>query len=147
MKGGVNMKRIGILVAGLLVIGSGAFGKGWDKKFTASLPDQSFASVEQGPKGQKVRHLPFRDASGAVDAPHLRAALRSWKKVKWANAADAQPALAILKNEESKLCATGRMKCGAKVKKPKTAKLKAPRIKHAKTAGTKPKKAAPAKPA
>ncbi len=133
----------GMLAAAVMILGLGrAQAKGWDKKYVGSLPDASFASVETGSSGEKLRHLPYRDDSGKVDAAHLRAALRAWKKVKWQNQADAQPALAQLKNEESKLCATGQMKCGGGPKKPKHAKAKKTHLSPtAKAASAKPAKA------
>lgn len=100
------------------------------KKSVESLPDSAFASVEHGSKGEKVRHLPYRDASGQVNVALLRSALRMFKRVKWQDPADAQPALAALKGAKSQACAAGKMKCG-KVRK--TAK-KAPRLKKAKKA-------------
>ncbi|MBI3554608.1 MAG: hypothetical protein HY077_19110 [Elusimicrobia bacterium] len=116
---------------------------GWGKDYIGKLPDSSFASVEKGTKGERVPHLPYRDDSGKVDVAHLRSSLRLWSHVKWLNPAEAQPALGLLKNEKSKLCAEGRMTCGAKPKKPKQAKVKKPRAKHA---SAKPPKAKTPKP-
>lgn len=55
----------------------------WDVTYVNDLPDSCFAAVEPG--GTKddggrtvprsLRHLPYKDASGAVDKPHLRNAL------------------------------------------------------------------------
>lgn len=55
----------------------------WTAAFIDNLPDSSFAVIEPG--GQKdaggkttprtKRHLPYKDASGKVDLPHLRNAL------------------------------------------------------------------------
>lgn len=55
----------------------------WDAQYVNDLPDASFAYVAPG--GEKdesgrtvprsLRHLPFRNADGAVDLPHLRNAL------------------------------------------------------------------------
>jgi len=55
-------------------------GKKWTVKFINSLPDSSFAVVEPDYKNGKTknknaRHLPFKDANGKVDVPHLRNAL------------------------------------------------------------------------
>lgn len=55
----------------------------WTSAYMNDLPDSSFAYIEPGgtkddtgktePRG--LRHLPFKDADGAVDLPHLRNAL------------------------------------------------------------------------
>jgi len=55
----------------------------WDVKYVNDLPDSSFAFIESG--GEKdeegktvpraLRHLPYKDAGGKVDLPHLRNAL------------------------------------------------------------------------
>jgi 2'-5' RNA ligase len=55
----------------------------WSAAFINDLPDSSFAVIEPG--GEKdedgkttprsLRHLPYKDASGKVDLPHLRNAL------------------------------------------------------------------------
>lgn len=42
----------------------------WSAKYISTLPDSSFACVNSS-----GRHYPYKDASGAVDLPHLRAAL------------------------------------------------------------------------
>ena len=54
----------------------------WTAAFINDLPDSSFAYVERGEKDSEgkttprgLRHLPFKDAGGAVDLPHLRNAL------------------------------------------------------------------------
>jgi hypothetical protein len=54
----------------------------WSQKYINNLPDSSFAYVEEGEKdetGRTVprtkRHLPFKDAQGRIDLPHLRNAL------------------------------------------------------------------------
>jgi outer membrane biosynthesis protein TonB len=46
----------------------------WTTAYKNSLPDSSFAVVMEE-NGQKVRKLPFKDADGKVDVPHLRNAL------------------------------------------------------------------------
>jgi len=46
----------------------------WSTKYKNSLPDSSFAVV-MGEGDSKVRKLPFKDAEGKVDVPHLRNAL------------------------------------------------------------------------
>lgn len=55
----------------------------WDTAYVNNLPDSAFLLVESG--GEKddegkttprsLRHLPYRDAGGTVDLPHLRAAI------------------------------------------------------------------------
>jgi hypothetical protein len=55
----------------------------WDTKFINDLPDSSFSYIESGGKQdssgktepRSLRHLPYKDASGKVDLPHLRNAL------------------------------------------------------------------------
>jgi hypothetical protein len=54
----------------------------WSRKYINSLPDACFAYVEPGEKdenGRTVprskRHLPYMDAEGRIDLPHLRNAL------------------------------------------------------------------------
>jgi len=54
----------------------------WSHRYINDLPDSSFAYVEEGERdetGRTVprtkRHLPFMDAQGRIDIPHLRNAL------------------------------------------------------------------------
>ena len=55
----------------------------WGTAFMNNLPDSSFAVIEPGGKKdgegktvpRSLRHLPYKDASGNVDLPHLRNAL------------------------------------------------------------------------
>jgi len=55
----------------------------WDTAYVDTLPDSSFAVVEPGGKKdadgktvpRSLRHLPFKDASGKIDRPHLRNAM------------------------------------------------------------------------
>ena len=52
----------------------------WTRAFINDLPNSSFAAVEECYTGgdttnKNARHLPFKDASGKVDMPHLRNAL------------------------------------------------------------------------
>jgi len=54
----------------------------WSRKYINALPDDCFAYVEPGERdesGRTVprnkRHLPFKDAEGRIDLPHLRNAL------------------------------------------------------------------------
>jgi cation transport regulator len=46
----------------------------WTTKEKSSLPDSAFAVVE-GSGDTKVRKLPYKDANGKIDVPHLRNAL------------------------------------------------------------------------
>jgi hypothetical protein len=54
----------------------------WTAAYIDDLPDSAFLFVEDGKKDadgkttpRTLRHLPYKDASGAVDLPHLRNAL------------------------------------------------------------------------
>src|SRR5665213_2393004 len=54
----------------------------WSTKEKDSLPDSSFAYVEDGEKDEdgkttprSKRHLPYKDADGKADLPHVRNAL------------------------------------------------------------------------
>jgi len=123
-------KKAGSLALAAMFFAAGIVEAAGGKKAVESLPDSSFAAVEHGSKGEKIRHLPYRDASGQVNVALLRSALRMFKRVKWENPGDAQPALAALKSAKSQACAAGKMTCG---KGRKTAK-KGPRVKKAKKA-------------
>jgi hypothetical protein len=62
----------------------------WTAAFINDLPDSSFAVIENGGSqdedGKTIprnfRHLPFKDASGKVDLPHLRNALVRMNQIK-----------------------------------------------------------------
>lgn len=62
----------------------------WTRAFINDLPDSSFAYIEKGGKKDKdrktvprsLRHLPYKDASGKVDLPHLRNAIARAPRVK-----------------------------------------------------------------
>ena len=57
----------------------------WTTQFINNLPNSSFAVVETGYKegmNKNARHLPFKDASGKVDLPHLRNALARVNQIK-----------------------------------------------------------------
>lgn len=130
---------LGLAAAAVLLGTSVCSAKGWDAKYMAALPNTAFASVEALGNGEFARHLPYRDSSGEVDIPHLKAALREWSRVKWQDQANAKAALDQLKNVKQGLCAAGKMKCAAaKPKKPKQAKLKVKKIKKTAAKGTKP---------
>jgi len=55
----------------------------WDTKFINDLPDSSFAFIKSGGKKDEegktvprtLRYLPYKDANGKIDLPHLRNAL------------------------------------------------------------------------
>jgi hypothetical protein len=48
----------------------------WTTKYVNSLPDSAFLYVEPGSATDKSkRHLPYKDASGKIDLPHLRNAI------------------------------------------------------------------------
>jgi len=60
-KGGIKMKKMSKFVK-------------WSTKYKNALPDSAFAVVV-GEGDKKVRKLPYKDANGKVDIPHLRNAL------------------------------------------------------------------------
>jgi hypothetical protein len=50
----------------------------WDSAYVSKLPNSAFLYVEPGSEGETPkgkRHLPYKDASGKVDLPHLRNAI------------------------------------------------------------------------
>lgn len=61
----------------------------WTSKLINSFPDSSFAVVEKGGKKdaegkiepRNYRHLPYKDAEGKVDLPHLRNALARMNQI------------------------------------------------------------------
>ena len=68
----------------------------WTTAFINDLPNSSFAYIEAGGKKDKegktvprsLRHLPYKDASGKVDLPHLRNAIARAPHVKDKNGKD-----------------------------------------------------------
>jgi len=58
----------------------------WSTAYVNSLPNSSFAVIETGYKDgespKSARHLPFKDANGKVDLPHLRNALARLNQIK-----------------------------------------------------------------
>jgi hypothetical protein len=59
----------------------------WTVAFINDLPDSSFAVIEPAyergeTENKQCRHLPFKDASGKIDLPHLRNALARWNQIK-----------------------------------------------------------------
>ena len=75
----------------------------WSRAYIRSLPDSAFAVVETGPKGEKLRRLPHHDLSGAVDKPHLEAALRLWHRTKWIDSVNAKLAWEHLQRHVAEL--------------------------------------------
>ena len=47
----------------------------WSTKFVNDLPSSSFLYVEPDCDNKGCRHLPYKDASGKIDLPHLRNAI------------------------------------------------------------------------
>jgi len=61
----------------------------WTTAYVNDLPDSSFALVESGDKDgegkttpRSLRHLPYKDAEGKVDLPHLRNAIARANQIK-----------------------------------------------------------------
>lgn len=59
----------------------------WTTAYVNNLPDSSFAVIEPAYKSgdtenKSARHLPFKDADGKVDLPHLRNALARVNQIK-----------------------------------------------------------------
>ena len=59
----------------------------WDTKYINSLPDSAFAVVEKDyiegkTTDKRARHLPYKDAEGNIDLPHLRNALARLNQIK-----------------------------------------------------------------
>jgi len=61
----------------------------WSTAYVNDLPDSSFAFVEAGSKDgegkttpRSLRHLPYKDAEGKVDMPHLRNAIARANQIK-----------------------------------------------------------------
>ena len=64
----------------------------WSAARIRALPDSAFAAIELDPVGRWRRHLPHHDETGAVDVPHLRAALGRFSQVHWRDPAAAAAA-------------------------------------------------------
>lgn len=60
-----------------------AHSQGWNETKITSLPDSSFAMVEMREDGTKVRHLPYRDISGAIDSNQLIYCLGTFTNETW----------------------------------------------------------------
>jgi hypothetical protein len=67
----------------LTLVAADAGAEEWSRARISRLPDSAFAVVEIAPDGQKLRHLPHHDETGAVDPAHLRAAQARVGQVKW----------------------------------------------------------------
>lgn len=95
-----------------LVIKSAAKAE-WTAAFINALPDRSFAHISSGGKKdddgktvpRSLRHLPYREADGTVDLPHLRNALSRVNQIDAppAERAKAQAALQAAFKELSKM--------------------------------------------
>src|SRR5262252_1208941 len=60
----------------------------WTTKYINSLPNSAFLYVEAGAATDKSkRHLPYKDASGKIDLPHLRNAIARIPQMKGISAA------------------------------------------------------------
>ncbi len=82
------LRLIGLLVSLAVLASSSAAAEEWSRTRISRLPDSAFAVVEISPDGQKVRHLPHHDETGAVDPAHLRAARARLAQVKWLDPAN-----------------------------------------------------------
>jgi len=73
----------------------------WTTEFINDLPDSSFAVIapggEKDDQGKTVprtlRHLPYKDAQGNIDIPHLRNALARMNQIEGASQAEAKRVL------------------------------------------------------
>lgn len=81
---GIDKRGTGDAPRVLLMKRAGAVDKAeWDAAYINALPDSAFAYVEPGgdtdadgkTTPRALRHLPYKNSSGAVDLPHLRNAL------------------------------------------------------------------------
>ncbi|MFQ5802256.1 MAG: ComEA family DNA-binding protein [Candidatus Methylomirabilales bacterium] len=79
-------------LAVLLTVPGLAGAERWSRKYINSLPDSAFASIELTPDGNKRRHLPHHNQSGALDLPHLLNALARHSQVQWIDPAHGAPA-------------------------------------------------------
>jgi hypothetical protein len=87
---GVHAVSVVLVIALLLLLlPPPARGEPWSDARIARLPDDAFAVVEVAPDGRPLRHLPHHDETGAVDLPHLRAALGRFSQVRWLDPATA----------------------------------------------------------
>jgi len=57
--------------------------QGWPVTKIESLPDSSFALVERGKDGKKIRHLPFKDINGAIDIEQLIYCIGTFSDETW----------------------------------------------------------------
>jgi len=79
----------------------------WTTAFINSLPDSSFAYVEscygKTSDDKNLRHLPYKDADGNIDLPHLRNALARVSQIKMTCGADKKRHDTIISSTETKL--------------------------------------------
>ena len=79
----------------------------WDTEFINNLPDNAFATIGAG--GEKdadgktvprsLRHLPFKNAQGNIDVPHLRNALARLSQIESGSQAEAKKKLCAAAKE------------------------------------------------
>ena len=87
----------------------------WDTEYINNLPDSAFATIGAG--GEKdadgktiprtLRHLPFKNAQGNIDLPHLRNALARLNQIESGSQAEAKKKLCAAAKEvdlESEAC-------------------------------------------
>jgi len=87
----------------------------WDTEYINNLPDSAFATIGTG--GEKdadgktvprsLRHLPYKNAQGNVDVPHLRNALARMNQIESGSQAEAKNKLCAAAKEvnlESEAC-------------------------------------------
>ncbi len=73
----------GLLLATLLLSSRPGRAQGWEASRCALLPDTSFALVEIGPRGEKIRHCPHHDGAGRLDYNQLIYVLATFDQEKW----------------------------------------------------------------
>lgn len=82
----------------------------WTRAYINTLPNSSFAYVEpcygKTTDNKNARHLPYKDANGKVDEPHLRNALARVNQIK--PICDDTNRSAAIKSARSKLIAAAK---------------------------------------
>ncbi len=81
-----------VLLLAVVAVVRPAEAEPWSAARIRALPDSAFAAIELDPDGRPRRHLPHHDEAGAVDVPHLRAALGRFSQVRWRDPAAAEVA-------------------------------------------------------
>jgi hypothetical protein len=87
----------------------------WDTEYINNLPDSAFATIgaggEKDAEGKTVprtlRHLPYKNAQGNIDLPHLRNALARLNQIESGSQAEAKKKLCAAAKEvglESEVC-------------------------------------------